>query len=82
MIHVEESDAILGPLELILAVEVGIEGLGQHVEIDVVVLEHVEDAEPPHGGHDRTIESNKRIINLESIACLPKAHHQIRISGG
>lgn len=38
-----ERDAILWPLDEILSIEVAIEGLGHDVQVDVVVVEHVEE---------------------------------------
>ncbi len=37
-----KGDAILRPFDEILGVEVGVEGLGEDVQVDVVVVQHVE----------------------------------------
>ena len=37
-----ESDAILWPTNKVLGIEVGVEGFGHDVEVDVVIVEHIE----------------------------------------
>jgi len=51
LVHVEKRHTVLRPLKLVFAVEVGVKGLGEDIKVNVVVLEHVEDAEAAHCSH-------------------------------
>lgn len=42
MIRAPQGNTILRPLDEILGIEVGIESFSQDIEIDIVILEHIE----------------------------------------
>ena len=46
-----EGDAVLGPFDKVLGVKVGVECLGEQVQVDVVVVQHVEQRELTQGSH-------------------------------
>jgi hypothetical protein len=57
VVGVEQCHTILRPPQNILAVEVCVECLGEDVQIDVIVLKHIKNAEASHGCH--CIKSNE-----------------------
>lgn len=42
-----KGDTVLGPLDEILGVEIGVECFGEDVEVDIVVVQHIEQRELP-----------------------------------
>lgn len=64
---VPEGDAVLWPFDEVLGVEVAVEGLGHEVQVDVVVVEHIEKGELSECCH----QSNNNIKVLTNQRASP-----------